>query len=413
MRRAVLTALVSVAIVTAAGTLGATVVGDTVRDTGENASSPLGDDGLIGSGNGSTDGGDGTIGDIPLIGGSAGDIAEIGSGTDVDSDDTGAVSESDTDDGSAGESPDAGGDAGSDGVDPDGDDVSNDREERRGTDPTETDTDGDGLSDRRELELGTDPTAADTDGDGLPDGHELTIGTDPAAADTDDDGLDDAQELTVGTDPREADTDGDGLLDSWEVVGQTPTGAELPGADPLAKDVYVQVDYASGTERRSEAFYDAVAAEFAEMPVHNPDNSTGIEVHVRDGGGVNETARFTGENFWTLKERYYESELGARAGVYHQVLVVRFGEGQVGYGEVGGRFNVVAGDLQNETAQHAVSHELLHNVVGRVEAPGVCPDDPRHYCEGGYLSPRFDPGEDQYLADGLARQLERQGFAEP
>jgi len=409
MRSAVLTALVSVALVTAAGTLGATVVGDAVHDTGENASSPIGEQEATDSDDGDLD----AIGDIPLLGGDTGDAAELGTGSDVDSDDARTAPGSDSDDGTTRNRSDGGDTAVSDWVDTDGDDVSNDREERIGSDPTATDTDDDGLSDGRELELGTDPTAADTDGDGLPDGHELTIGTDPTAADTDDDGLDDAQELTVGTDPTEADTDGDRLLDSWEVMGQTPSGADLPDADPLAKDVYVQFDYASGTDRRSEAFYDAVGARFAEMPVHNPDNSTGIEVHVRDGGSVNDTARFTGENFWTLKDRYYESELGARAGVYHQVLVVRFGEQQVGYGEVGGPFNVVAGDLRNETAQRAVTHELLHNVVGRVEAPGACEHDPKHYCEGGYLSPRFDPGEEQYLAGGLARQLERQGFAEP
>jgi hypothetical protein len=194
----------------------------------------------------------------------------------------------------------------------------------------------------------------------------------------------------------------------------TPGGALLPDADPLAKDIYVQVDYARQTERLDDAFFGTVTDEFAEMPVENPDGSSGIAVHVRDGGRVNESVSFTGErrNFWTLKERYYRSELGMRAGVYHQVLLADFDADQVGYGEVGGEFSVVAADLGNETRQQVVVHELLHNVVGRVDAAGVCPDDPKHYCQGGYLDPRITTGEDRYLAEPLARQLEEDGFSE-
>jgi hypothetical protein len=375
MHRAVLAALVSVALVTAVGTLGATVVGDTVRDTGISATGPfIQGDGLVGPGTDqSTDGADDTLPDVD-------DALRIGSSTDGSGE-----SESQTGPGS-GE-----------------------------TDPTASETpDGDGPPDGVEVDPGADATGDDADGDGVPDDGEAGASTDPTGSDTDTDGdgLSDSRELELGTDPTEADTDGDGLPDGWEVTGQAPTGAGLPGADPLSKDIYVQFDYSQDAERRGEAFYDALAAEFAEMPVDNPDNSSGVDVHVIDGGSVDEPVRFTGDNFWTLKDRYYEPELEARAGVYHQVMVASFSEDQVGYGEVGGQFSVVASDLENETARRAVTHELLHNVVGRVEAPGVCPDDPKHYCGGGYLSPRFEPGEEQYLAEALARQLERQGFAE-
>ncbi|MEF8853217.1 MAG: hypothetical protein V5A44_07640 [Haloarculaceae archaeon] len=351
MRKAVLSALVSVVLVTAAGALGAAVVGDSARDAERGPPGPFAEgDGLIGAGpDQSTDGGNGGLADVE-------DALRIGSSTGETNGSEAVTASSD-----------GGTDAGASGS-----------------------PDGDGPADSPETDPETGSTEGDADGDGLADDRDASAGSDPA----------------------ESDTDGDGLLDSWEVAGAAPSGAELPGADPLAKDVYVQFDYAPGAERRGEAFYDAVAAGFAEMAVDNPDNSSGIDVHVRDGGTVNESVRFTGENFWTLKDRHYESELGARAGVYRQVLVVGFTEGQVGYGEVGGHFSVVASGLRNETAQRAVTHELLHNVVGRVEAPGACADDPKHYCEGGYLSPRFDPGEEQYLAEGLARQLERQGFAE-
>lgn len=290
--------------------------------------------------------------------------------------------------------------------------------DRPGATDAEAPTDGSSVfvvdgADRDEAEL--DPRSAataDADGDGLVNAREGELGTDPFTADTDGDGLTDGEEVALGTDPLSADTDGDRLVDSWEVRGATPGGAALPGSDPLVRDVYVQVDYAPGVSKRSPAFYDALEAEFAAMPVRNPDNSTGIALHVLEGGHLNETARFTGENFWRLKEGTYADRLGPRAGVYHQVVVTHFATDQVGYGEVGGRFALVAAEAPNATQRHVVVHELLHNVVGRVEVPGVCAGDPRHFCEGGYLSPRITPGEEAFLPRAVAAQIERDGLAE-
>lgn len=423
MHRAVVTALLSVALVTAAGTFGAVAVGD-VADAGANGThsvaendGPSDDSDPVGSEDRSGGDGDGPRDDLwvllPGPGPADGANASDGQGS-SDGDNVTGVSDADADRDGLANGAEIDLDTDPMRPDTDGDNVTDGREVDIGTDPTAPDTDGDGLNDGRELEIGTDPTEADTDGDGLDDGFEVELGTDPTAADTDDDGLDDPRELGVGTDPLAADTDGDGLLDGWERREETPDGVALPGADPLARDIYVQVDYARGAEKPDEAFYRAVADEFAEMPVENPDNSAGISVHVRDGGRVNESVSFTGEagNFWTLRERYYRSELGQRAGVYHQVLVADFEGDEVGYGEVGGEFSVLAADLGNETRRRVVVHELLHNVVGRVEARGVCPDDPRHYCGGGYLGPRIVTGENAYLAEAIARQLERDGFSE-
>ena len=389
MRRVLLTALVSVALVTATGALGAVAVDDAADGNATaNATDP------------------GDTGDDPLeLFSEAVDAGPSAAGDAPDEDPNGSEG--------GGDWLSPGNDtalAGANGTDSDGDGLP---ENDTGTDPFTADTDGDGLADGREVELGTDPTATDTDGDGLADGRELELGTDPTAADTDEDGLADARELSVGTDPTVADTDGDRLPDGWEFRHETPDGARLPGADPLSMDLYVQVDYAEGTDRRGVVFYRALKAEFSEMPVDNPDNTTGVSVHVRDGGRLNESIRFAGdtETFWSLKDRYYESSLGPRAGVYHQIIVAPFAAEEAGYGEVGGEFAVVASDLDNGTQKRVTTHELLHNVVGRVEAPGACADDPRHYCEGGYLGPHIATAEDPYLAEPLAEQLERQGFA--
>ncbi|MBS1536433.1 MAG: outer membrane beta-barrel protein, partial [Bacteroidetes bacterium] len=76
---------------------------------------------------------------------------------------------------------------------------------------SKTDTDGDGLTDEMEEKLGTDPNNPDTDGDGLRDGEEVNdYKTDPLKADTDGDGLKDGNEVkNHKTDPLKADTDGD------------------------------------------------------------------------------------------------------------------------------------------------------------------------------------------------------------
>ena len=180
------------------------------------------------------------------------------------------------------------------------------------------------MVDARELDRGTSPLSADGDGDGLRGERELELGTDPLVADTDGDGLDDGAERLLGTDPTDADTDGDGLRDGWEFYDRTPEGAPLPGSDPLSKDLYVRVDYAGGAETRSAAFYDRIERSFAEMPVENPDDDTGIDVHVREGARLNASVTYTGDNFWTLRERYYSGRFGAGSGVYHQVVVAPF-----------------------------------------------------------------------------------------
>ena len=318
-----------------------------------------------------------------------------------------------------------------DGLDSDGDGLADDRERELGTDVFDPDTDGDGVADGREVELSINPLNPDTDGDGVTDGaelqrgtsprsvdadadglvdeRELELGTDPFDPDTDGDGLDDGRELELGTDPLDTDTDGDRLLDGWEVRGETPTGARLPDSDPLAMDMYVQVDYARGVDGESPLFYDRIESEFAEMPVERP-NRTGIDVHLRGGGRLNDTAVFTGENFRQLRSDLYRDRLGRRAGVYHQVVVTDFAADEVGYGGVSGRFSLVDAEAADATQRHVVVHELLHNVVGRIEAPGACQHDPHHYCKGGWLTPAITPGEDEYLPEPLAREIERQGF---
>ena len=110
------------------------------------------------------------------------------------------------------------------GPDSDLDGLSDEMEERLGTNPSLADTDRDGIVDGEEVVRGLDPRERDSDGDGLDDGTEILEGTDPSDSDTDNDGLSDGEELDYGTDPDDKDSDGDGIGDGDEVDN---------GTDPL------------------------------------------------------------------------------------------------------------------------------------------------------------------------------------
>ena len=124
---------------------------------------------------------------------------------DSDRDDIPDVRDADDNDGPAG--------------DPDQDGLSNEEENKAGSNPANPDTDGDGVPDA--AELGDANAPRDTDGDGIPD-----------ILDTDDDGdgLDTARETAEDSArPQELDTDGDGLpnyLDTDDDGDGAPTASE-------------------------------------------------------------------------------------------------------------------------------------------------------------------------------------------
>lgn len=104
--------------------------------------------------------------------------------------------------------------------DTDRDGLTDEEEEKIGTDPKNYDTDGDGLNDYEEVRVyTTDPKKADTDVDNLTDYDEvMKHGTSPVKNDSDSDGLNDGEEIARKTDPKAPDSDGDELIDGDEVT---------------------------------------------------------------------------------------------------------------------------------------------------------------------------------------------------
>lgn len=92
--------------------------------------------------------------------------------------------------------------------------------------------------------------------------------------------------------PFNVDTDGDGLFDEWEIngipyvdsLGQSQRYM-LPGADPLKKNLWVEVDVMKRPDGTLVPFsltsLEAVKTAFANASVSNPDGSTGITLHIQ------------------------------------------------------------------------------------------------------------------------------------
>lgn len=172
-----------------------------------------------------------------------------------------------------------------------------------------------------------------------------------------------------------SDRDGDGLPDAWERDGETPNGAALPGASPDRKDLYVQANYGADVQPLDETEKAQLESVWAEMPVENPDGTTGIDLHLSDSGGgagvLDDEAVFDSRAAY---DRYYtEERLGSGHCVYRQVV---FGELQMGdrsgvaatpgYAAIvdGSRQPGYAGDDSFRVA--ITTHELLHATAGRV-----------------------------------------------
>lgn len=272
-------------------------------------------------------------------------------------------------------------------------------------------------------DLGDDETADEPEAPEPPTMVPQATPTNPdrEPVDSDGDGLTDAsEEFYYGTNPQKVDTDGDNIPDGVEVARQTNGGARLPGADPLVKDIYVVVDYNPDVERLSYPERQDIRRSFAEMPVENPDGSTGIRVHLVDGQQLDQRLRLN-DTFAEGggPELYNPSLMGNRSCIYHRAVLVDIEDGQAaGIADTPGYLLTVDGyqrrpiaDGQFTERSYVFVHELLHNVVGRMEpGEGVQSFDTGH-TESGYLRPSFGTNPETYLSDPPATKLNQSGFA--
>jgi len=186
------------------------------------------------------------------------------------------------------------------------------------------------------------------------------------------------------------DTDRDGLPDRWEVGGVPYVSSDgldlfytLPGADPMHKDLYVEVDAMAGLGL-SDAAISLLETAFANAPQTNPDGVDGITLHVlRDENNLPHVPVWATDGCWPLDfdavrtswygsifERLLSGDpaalLGAKAKAVRYCIVAD----QSGPDDIGGcgqrpgdNFVIFPGTGYSDEDQAAVfMHELGHNL---------------------------------------------------
>ncbi len=142
--------------------------------------------------------------------------------------------------------------------------------------------------------------------------------------DADQDGLTNAEEGMLGTDAANADTDGDALLDGWEVHGVNGIDLHKLGANPLRKDIFVEMDYmvrgsASNGLGPNTDVLDRIRQVFADAPVLNPNGSRGISIHLELGNEVpyDDDLNPAPDEFAAIKRTEFDSR---RLPVFHYMI---------------------------------------------------------------------------------------------
>lgn len=196
--------------------------------------------------------------------------------------------------------------------------------------------------------------------------------------DIDGDGLSNEYEKEHGIDPYDVDTDGDGIEDGMEARGQTLI--ENGSLDPLHKDLVVVF---GGSDESKIDEYDTVKRIFENAHVENPDNETGVDVHVREKRLDTSVEWNNTTTFYDIQHNY---EKGLLSGEMDSTVVVlslvdnhpEYG----GYADTEDEFAVVG----DHSSQRLVVHELLHLVVGNFQIDDC--DSSSHLCEDrGLLYP--------------------------
>lgn len=203
---------------------------------------------------------------------------------------------------------------------------------------------------------------------------------------------------------RENDTDGDGIPDDWERAGQTPDGVGLPGTSTGEMDLYVQIDTGDDIPELSDSERDQLRAIWGNMPVENPDGSTGIDLHIVEDDIDEAIQAGTPAQ---VDQYYSEENLGSRHCLYRQVVLgelrtqQRIGLAEApGYTAIydGSRYQGYDGEYPFRSAM--ITHALLHTITGDFEG--------QTHAEGGWLE--FPSDGNEQLSDSVAEKLERDGF---
>lgn len=193
--------------------------------------------------------------------------------------------------------------------------------------------------------------------------------------------------------------DGDGVPDAWERRGTAFGDGTLSDGDPERLDLYVHV---AGEGPLSETERGQLRSVWAEMPVTNPDGSTGITLHVRQTA-LDDRPVVTA-NGTEYRSLYTEERLGAGHCVERLVVLADIDGRRLvtradapGYAAaIDARDTESAGSTTFRVA--AITHALLHTVT-----------DESH-TQDGWLS---QGTPESRLSGETADQFNETGFQQP
>jgi uncharacterized repeat protein (TIGR01451 family) len=214
----------------------------------------------------------------------------------------------------------------------------------------------------------------------------------------------------AAVDSTTGDDDGDSILDNWERYGADLDGdgrvdLDLPkmGANPLHKDLFLELDWTFGREP-SAAVVRAVKEAFAEAPidaggVKNPDGRKGITLHV-DTGSLSDANGLVGDDLGGGNEILggpdlcggvwgdaFRNAKSANFDNARRAQVFRYGiSAACSTEKLGGQAEMGGNDLV-DYSQHAgvLMHEFGHTLNLGHGGPGAPNPDPRA-CKPNYLS---------------------------
>lgn len=202
----------------------------------------------------------------------------------------------------------------------------------------------------------------------------------------------------VGEFNSSEDTDGDGIIDFWEINGldfdlDGDMDIDFPalGADPMHKDLFLEIDYMSDHKPEGNVIDDVIAA-FADAPsssVNNPDGLKGINLHIDLDESIphqDNLVMWSGfdslkeNHFGTPTERQDEAKIEAKKYFYRYGIFIHNQEGDTGAGIAelpGNDFVVSLGGYRNddpfiihhngsqEQRKAVLMHEFGHNLFLR------------------------------------------------
>ncbi|MFB6185457.1 MAG: hypothetical protein ABEI86_01135, partial [Halobacteriaceae archaeon] len=153
---------------------------------------------------------------------------------------------------------------------------------------------------------------------------------------------------------------------------------------------------------------------WASFPVTNPNNQTGIDLHIVDQMKI-DNLRYHYEKPLSKNYNYFLPE--AQQCIYYAVFVTNIPDYEdfAAKGEIGGLASIIDGQMNlrvDRTYPHrviTVTHELLHNVVGHLDT--IQSGGGTIHTNAGWLSQEDVMNIELQLSQPVINDLNQNGFA--